>query len=113
VHPWPGDVQREFRQALGDVHFLLYRRKMQAEIDVPSRIQAGNSARIPARITVNGQPRDWRPDGTVADLLASLRLGPRGIAVELNGQIVRSTEYSVRTIEAGAEVEIVTLVGGG
>jgi thiamine biosynthesis protein ThiS len=53
-------------------------------------------------------------DGTtVAQLLAQLRLGPRGVAVEVNLAIVPAATHAERRLVPGDTLEIVTLVGGG
>jgi sulfur carrier protein len=64
-------------------------------------------------VQVNG---DWRaiPDGsTVAGLLAALGTGPRGVAVALNGEVVRRGEWGKVVVPPGARLEILTAVQGG
>jgi sulfur carrier protein len=64
-------------------------------------------------VQVNG---DWRscPDGTtVAGLLAELGTVQRGIAVALDGQVVRRGDWAEVVIPAGARLEILTAVQGG
>lgn len=69
--------------------------------------------RVPAKITVNGRSQECRAGDTVADLLAALRLGTRGIAVEINRAVVPRADFEALVIQSGDEIEIVTLVGGG
>ena len=64
-------------------------------------------------LTVNGEPREVPAGATVADLLASLAVPPRGSAVERNRQLVPRREHAATALAAGDRVEIVTLVGGG
>src|SRR4051794_36581992 len=64
------------------------------------------------QITLNGEPHP-APDGTVADLLQSLKLDPKRLAVEVNCDLVPRTQHQVRPLQEGDAVEIVTLVGGG
>lgn len=65
------------------------------------------------QIIVNGQPRTENPDVTVAQLISTLSLEPRRVAVELNKQIVPRARYSETLLHEGDQLEIVTLVGGG
>jgi thiamine biosynthesis protein ThiS len=64
-------------------------------------------------ITLNGEPQHV-PEGTsVADLIGRLELVPEQVAVERNRSLVRRAEHASTRLEAGDEVEVVTLVGGG
>jgi thiamine biosynthesis protein ThiS len=64
-------------------------------------------------ITLNGEPRRV-PEGTsVADLIGRLELVPEQVAVERNRRLVRRAAHADTRLEAGDEVEVVTLVGGG
>lgn len=65
------------------------------------------------QIQLNGASQDVPPDTTVADLLQSLDLDPRALAVERNECLVPRQQHQATTLEAGDAVEIVTLVGGG
>ncbi|MGI9039431.1 MAG: sulfur carrier protein ThiS [Gemmatimonadota bacterium] len=65
------------------------------------------------QIEVNGKPRDIEEGRSVADLLAELELDDRLIVVELNREIVRSTERAEVGLRPGDRVEIVHFVGGG
>jgi sulfur carrier protein len=64
-------------------------------------------------LKVNGQQRDVAAGLTVAQLLESLEVTTRHVAVELNREVVPRAEHASRTLAAGDELEIVTLVGGG
>ena len=64
-------------------------------------------------ILLNGQPREEPAELTVAELLARLKLPPRGIAVELNQQIVPRSRHAEQKLRDGDRIEIVSLVGGG
>ncbi|WP_236796450.1 sulfur carrier protein ThiS [Amycolatopsis sp. GM8] len=64
-------------------------------------------------VQVNG---DWRafPDGTtVAGLLEALGTLPKGIAVALEGEVVRRGDWAEVVVPAGARLEILTAVQGG
>jgi thiamine biosynthesis protein ThiS len=65
------------------------------------------------RITVNDEPRDLPGEATVADLVATLGLGPRRIAVEVNYAVVPRAEYAAHRLADGDAVEIIHFVGGG
>ncbi len=65
------------------------------------------------RIMVNGQWRDDAEVTSVAQLLESLSLEPRRVAVELNKRIVPRVSYAKTLLAELDELEIVTLVGGG
>ena len=65
------------------------------------------------RVTVNDEPRQLADGASVADLVATLGLGPRRIAVEVNRAVVPRAEYGARTLHDGDAVEIIHFVGGG
>ena len=54
-----------------------------------------------------------RTDCTVADLLATMEVAPKHVAVEVNLEIVPRSRLAEHRLSAGDRVEIVTLVGGG
>lgn len=64
-------------------------------------------------ISVNGEPRDGLAGRTVQDLLAALDLGPRGVAVAVDAEVVPRAEWPTFTIPDGAAVELVHAVQGG
>jgi sulfur carrier protein len=63
-------------------------------------------------IRVNGEDRDFVP-GTVEELMQRLSIEPRGVAVAIDGDVVRRSEWGMTPIEDGCAVEIVTAVAGG
>lgn len=65
------------------------------------------------QVIVNDEPRTLPDGSTVAALVASLALGPRRIAVEVNVQVVPRAEYGARVLQDGDRVEIIHFVGGG
>ena len=65
------------------------------------------------QVTVNDEPTRLPPGATVADLVATLGLGPRRVAVEVNREIVPRAEHATRKVAGGDAVEIVHFVGGG
>ncbi|MCA9071264.1 MAG: sulfur carrier protein ThiS [Planctomycetaceae bacterium] len=64
-------------------------------------------------IQVNGEPKAVPGDATVAWLIADLKLQPKFVAVERNRELVPRTEHADCRLQAGDQIEIVTLVGGG
>lgn len=64
-------------------------------------------------IQVNGQPKTWSSDRTVADLLRDLDIRDDRVAVELNLEILDRVEFGTRSLHAGDRVEILSFIGGG
>jgi sulfur carrier protein len=69
--------------------------------------------RLSVEITVNGTPREAPAGGSIASLLAELDLDSRQVAVEVNLELVPRSRHAEHRLQAGDEVEVVTLVGGG
>lgn len=67
----------------------------------------------PLTIILNGQPRQARPGSTIAELLATMEITARHVAVEVNLEIVPRSRHAEHRLQAGDRVEVVTLVGGG
>ncbi|QTI70104.1 sulfur carrier protein ThiS [Gordonia polyisoprenivorans] len=63
-------------------------------------------------ITVNGTDSPLRPGGSVRDLLASMGLPDKGIAVAVDGTVVPRSRWDT-VLDDGATVEVVTAVQGG
>lgn len=64
-------------------------------------------------LTVNGEPREVPPGATIAQLLADLQLPTRGVAVEVNLQLVPRARHGEFLLSDGDTLEVVSLVGGG
>ena len=65
------------------------------------------------RITLNGDPYELAEPLTIEDLLATLDIDPRGVAVEHNLTIVKRDGFNSTVVQSGDQVEIVNFVGGG
>jgi len=67
------------------------------------------------QIKVNGEPREVAPEITLQVFLESLNLPTmeRGVAVCVNGEVVRRTEWPQTTIAPADELEIVQATQGG
>jgi thiamine biosynthesis protein ThiS len=63
--------------------------------------------------TINGEPRTVRDGLTVAELLAELELGTEGIAVAVDGRVVRRATFSEVALRDGDAIEIIRAVAGG
>ena len=64
-------------------------------------------------ITLNGEPRELPAPLSVTELLASLDIDPRRVAVELNITVVKRATFDTTIVREGDQVEIVNFVGGG
>lgn len=65
------------------------------------------------RVHVNGDERRFPDGSTVADLLAALGTARQGIAVALDGEVVRRGRWADVVVSDGARLEILTAVQGG
>lgn len=65
------------------------------------------------RLTVNGEERSFEAVGVIADLVASLGLDARKVAVERNLEIVPRSAYGATALADGDRIEIVHFIGGG
>jgi sulfur carrier protein len=67
----------------------------------------------PLTITLNGEPFDLSGPLTVTELLTSLDIDARRVAVEHNLVVIKRTAYDQTLLHDGDSVEIVNFVGGG
>lgn len=65
------------------------------------------------RLMVNGEERTFGAVTHVADLVVSLGLDPRKVAVERNLEIVPRSTYAATALSEGDRIEIVHFIGGG
>jgi sulfur carrier protein len=65
------------------------------------------------KITVNGDEHVLDAGTTVAGLVASLGLEPRGIAVAVDGEVVTRRTWGERALVAGEQVEVLQAAQGG
>ena len=63
-------------------------------------------------ITVNGVAED-HVDETIGELVRRLEIQPRGIAVAVDGEIIRRADWGDTRIKNESVIEIVTAVAGG
>ncbi len=62
---------------------------------------------------MNDETRALPADATIAELVGTLGLGPRRIAVEVNRAVVPRADYERTVLRDGDRVEIIHFVGGG
>jgi sulfur carrier protein len=65
------------------------------------------------RVVVNGQQHELPRPLAIAEMLSQLGIAPRGIAVEVNMQVVPRSRHAEHVLSDGDRLEIVSLVGGG
>jgi len=65
------------------------------------------------RIFINGESRELSGTPSLAELITQLELPATRIAVELNREVVRRSEWSGTMLHEDDRVEIVHFVGGG
>jgi len=64
-------------------------------------------------LTINGEPRRFETDLTVAQLIDRLELAGKRLALERNGEIVPRGSFASQQLADGDRLEIVVAVGGG
>ena len=65
------------------------------------------------QIRLNGEPYEVEPGTTLARLVEAISDEPRGIAIELNREIVPKSQHGAVILAEGDELEVVQFVGGG
>ena len=64
-------------------------------------------------LTINGEERGFAGLSDLSQLVTSLGLDPRKVAVERNLEIVPRSAYAATPIADGDRIEIVHFIGGG
>ena len=64
-------------------------------------------------LTINGASRAFEPPLSCADLVKTLDLAGKRIAIERNGDIVPRSQFATCMLQEGDRLEIVVAVGGG
>lgn len=62
---------------------------------------------------VNGVEQELADGTTLAELIESRGVPPSGVAVAVNGDVVRRSEWAQTMLHDGAVVEVLTAVQGG
>ncbi len=69
--------------------------------------------KVTMQITVNGENREYSIGTSLSELLKSIDIDERYVAVELNREIVPRMQFSEKLLMENDILEIVTFVGGG
>lgn len=65
------------------------------------------------QLTVNGVPHSFEQNPNLSQLLETLNLAGKRLAVERNGEIVPRSQFGETVLTDGDQLEIVVAVGGG
>ncbi len=65
------------------------------------------------QINVNGEKKEYPAGTSVSELLESLDIDKRYVAVEVNLKVVPRIQLSEKKLQENDSLEIVTFVGGG
>jgi len=65
------------------------------------------------RVQINGEVRDVSDELKLSELVTELSLAPERVAIELNQQVVRRSQWPETTLAEGDRIEVVHFVGGG
>ena len=67
----------------------------------------------PIQVLINGAPRELPAALTFAELIDTLDLAGKRLAIERNGEIVPRSRFGEARLDDGDRVEVVVAVGGG
>ncbi|WP_216210161.1 sulfur carrier protein ThiS [Amycolatopsis aidingensis] len=65
------------------------------------------------QVNVNGEQHEFAEGSTLATVLETLGRTHRGVAVALNGELVRRGRWDEVVVPDGARLEVLTAVQGG
>ena len=65
------------------------------------------------QVWINGEARELVAGATVLDALTALGAPDRGVAVAVDGEVVRRADWPATPLADGARVEVLTAVQGG
>ncbi len=65
------------------------------------------------QITLNGEPFEIERPLSLVDLLRSLDIDPRRVAIEHNLSILKRPTFADVVVKEGDRIEVVNFVGGG
>ncbi|MBI4687599.1 MAG: sulfur carrier protein ThiS [Nitrospirae bacterium] len=65
------------------------------------------------KLKLNGTVSEFQEEMTLTQLLENLKIEPKAIAVEVNLNIIKKTDYQSYMLKDGDTVEVVKFVGGG
>ncbi len=64
-------------------------------------------------VSINGEPRQFPTDATIAALIEEMGLTGKRVALERNGEIVPRSTFATERLSENDRLEIVVAVGGG
>lgn len=64
-------------------------------------------------LVVNGTPLEFKQGMTVRDILTEMRYTFPLLVIKINGRLVRRDQYNDATVDDGAEIQVIHLMGGG
>jgi sulfur carrier protein len=65
------------------------------------------------QITLNDQIVEIKAGETIFSIIEKFSFSEEKIAIELDGEIIPKSEFSVTKLKSGSVVEVVEFVGGG
>ena len=65
------------------------------------------------KVTLNGEDRSVAEDCSVDDLAGSMGVGPSGVAVAVNGEVVPRSSWPATPLHDGDRVELLGAMQGG
>ena len=65
------------------------------------------------QITLNGEKREFSNIVTISDLIATLSINIKQVAIEQNRRIISRSAHASTAIHEGDDIEIVEFIGGG
>ncbi|MBB4687919.1 sulfur carrier protein ThiS [Amycolatopsis jiangsuensis] len=64
-------------------------------------------------IKVNGQWREFPDGSTLSEVLDAVGALRQGVAVAVNGEVVRRGDWTASVVPKGANIDVLTAVQGG
>ncbi len=65
------------------------------------------------KITINGNPKELTQPIALDQLVGQFCKNSKHVIAEVNGEILRSPQWTGRSIKEGDVIELVSFVGGG
>ena len=65
------------------------------------------------RVLVNGETRELPDAANVAELASALGVGPSGVAVAINDEVVARSAWSATALQDGDRIEVLGAMQGG
>lgn len=64
-------------------------------------------------VTLNGESAEFGPATTIDDVITSLGIERRGVAVSLDREVVPRSKWASTPIDDGARIEVLAAAAGG